>query len=67
MHGGTLAASSEGKNRGATFIVRLPLQIEGTDSGGGGESKNGTETCTNEGRKKSPESQFLLGRWNDLF
>jgi signal transduction histidine kinase len=30
MHGGTLTASSEGENSGATFLVRLPRQTTGT-------------------------------------
>jgi PAS domain S-box-containing protein len=30
MHGGSIAAHSEGEGRGATFVVRLPLQTAGS-------------------------------------
>jgi PAS domain S-box-containing protein len=31
MHGGTITASSEGKDRGATFVIRIPISTLRTD------------------------------------
>lgn len=35
-HGGEIAATSDGAGKGSTFIVRLPLWQDGTDSGNKG-------------------------------
>ncbi|MFC5461455.1 hybrid sensor histidine kinase/response regulator [Massilia niabensis] len=34
LHGGTVAASSEGVGKGSTFVVRLPLELAGADRPG---------------------------------
>jgi signal transduction histidine kinase len=36
MHGGTIIANSEGKGRGSTFIVELPLVKKGSRKKAGG-------------------------------
>ncbi|MGC4072813.1 MAG: PAS domain S-box protein [Nibricoccus sp.] len=47
MHGGDIYAESEGRNRGATFIIELPLMSVTTTHDQNPQTENGTTTGTN--------------------
>ncbi len=47
MHGGDIRAESEGRNRGATFIIELPLMSVTTASDQTPKSQNGAATAAN--------------------
>jgi PleD family two-component response regulator len=57
-HDGTVSVSSEGKGKGATFIVRLPINGP-TEANGSGTAANPSAILENLSRVVSPE--FLRG------
>lgn len=46
LHGGTVAASSEGAGKGSTFVVRLPLDLETSAVGAGADTSGAAGTAT---------------------
>jgi PAS domain S-box-containing protein len=45
LHGGTVAASSEGAGKGSTFVVRLPLDLASAPAGAGGGTPEAAGTA----------------------
>jgi PAS domain S-box-containing protein len=45
LHGGTVAASSEGAGKGSTFVVRLPLDLETAPAGSGADGPEAAATA----------------------
>jgi PAS domain S-box-containing protein len=45
LHGGTVAASSEGAGKGSTFVVRLPLDLASVPAGAGRDTPEAADTA----------------------
>ena len=52
-HGGTISCSSRGRGQGATFAVKLPLQISGAPSECGAENSSSNRSDGANGGKKT--------------
>ncbi len=58
LHSGQIQASSEGRNKGATFVVELPLIAEGETAGG--PAKKESQPSTEAGKAGTGEKRILL-------